>query len=171
MAINTEAYDFSLFEERKTYTSTVEVLPRKKKSDRTNIVNLPQKELKKNRRARINPIKGFIVTIGFAVAFTTLFVMVFNQVHLTELTDQINANYKVLQQAQSKEVYLEMKASESVDAMELERIAREELGMMKITEGQVVYVNMAGEDKGTVLQITEVSWLDKALNTVKAWFS
>jgi Septum formation initiator. len=174
MAGNTVAYDFSLFEENEIELNAV-AQPAKKRKTQTgrakNIIELPKEELRKNRRAKINPIKGFITTLSFVVVFSTLFAIVFNQVHLTELTEQINGQTEVLEQAQSREIYLEMKASENMNATELERYAREELGMMEISEAQITYINMINEDSGTVLQETKASWIDSTIETVKSWFS
>ena len=78
--------------------------------------------------------------------------MVYNQVQLTELTEEINTTAKQLEEAESLEIQLNMEASAQMDGAAVEQYAQEELGMSKVSGGQVTYVNVAQEDQGTVVR-------------------
>ena len=59
-----------------------------------------------------------------------------------------------------------------MNGAQVEEYAKKELGMSKISEGQVSYVNVVQQDKGTVLQDTDGgSWFDKILYAVESWFA
>ena len=48
----------------------------------------------------------------------------------------------------------------------------QQLGMGKLAGSQVVYMHVARQDKGTVVQeIAEASWLDKLLETLRGWLA
>ena len=169
-----EAYDFSLFEER----SVVEDIPQWDNAQRVaepqeethqktreNVVELPQRELEKNRKPRMHPLRRAAAVLCFGVIFATVITVVYNQVQLTELTDQINTTTQQLEEAQSTEIQLNMEASQKMNG------AAVELGMSKVVSGQVTYVDVAQEDAGTVVrQATGDSFWEKLWSTVRSWF-
>lgn len=183
---SSEAYDFSLFEERETVAESAslqdaprwdntqpELEPEKeqRQESRENVVELPEKELKKNARPRLRPFQRMVATLFFGLVFTTVVTMVYNQVQLTELTDKINTTTKQLEQAESLEIQLNMAASQMMNGAAVEEYAQKELGMGKITSGQVTYVDMAADDQGTVVrEASGGSWLDQLWSTIQSWF-
>ena len=58
--------------------------------------------------------------------------VVYNQVQLTELTDQINTTTQQLEEAQSTEIQLNMEASQKMNGAAVEEYATNELGMSKV---------------------------------------
>ncbi len=91
---------------------------------------------------------------------------------LTELTEKINEAKKDLEEAKSLEVQLTMQAAQKMSDAEVERYATEQLGMGKVTGSQVVYLHVAQQDRGTVVQeLGEGSWLDRAIAAVRGWFA
>ena len=175
-----EAYDFSLFEER----SVVEDIPQWDNAQRVaepqeethqktreNVVELPQRELEKNRKPRMHPLRRAAAVLCFGVIFATVITVVYNQVQLTELTDQINTTTQQLEEAQSTEIQLNMEASAQMDGAAVEQYAQEELGMSKVSGGQVTYVNVAQEDQGTVVrEATSGSFWENLWSTIQSWF-
>ena len=93
-------------------------------------------------------------TLCFTVIFATVVSIVYSQVQLTELTEEINIATQQLQEEQSLEVQMSMQASQKMNGAQVEEYAKKELGMSKISEGQVSYVNVVQQDKGTVLQLS-----------------
>ena len=79
--------------------------------------------------------------------FSTVTLVVYNQVQLTELTDQINTTTQQLEEAESLEVQLNMEASQQMNGSQVEEYATQELGMKKVVSDQVTYVNVAEEDQ------------------------
>ena len=104
--------------------------------------------------------------------FSTVTLVVYNQVQLTELTDQINTTTQQLEEAESLEVQLNMEASQQMNGSQVEEYATQELGMKKVVSDQVTYVNVAEEDQGAVVrQASGGSFLDKLWSTVVSWFA
>lgn len=180
---SSEAYDFSLFEERTSTEERVsnarwdnaqpEEQPREepKKRSQENVVELPEEELKKNRKPRRHLLRKAAAVLCFGVVFSAVTLVVYNQVQLTELTDQINTTTQQLEEAQSTEIQLNMEASQKMNGAAVEEYATNELGMSKVVSGQVTYVDVAQEDAGTVVrQATGDSFWEKLWSTVRSWF-
>ena len=176
MANLSEAYDFSLFEDRIGQSTAPIGEPgsreQRQEQKRENVIELPQKELDKNRQPKRHPFRMIAATLCFTVIFATVVSIVYSQVQLTELTEEINIATQQLQEEQSLEVQMSMQASQKMNGAQVEEYAKKELGMSKISEGQVSYVNVVQQDKGTVLQDTDGgSWFDKSLSAVESWFA
>lgn len=178
MANRSEAYDFSLFEPR--YDNTVPIRePQRKGPERAphkglgeNVVELPQKELEKNAQPKRHPFKMAMSALCFAAFMLLAVAMVYSQEQLARLTEEVNAAAQTLEEGQSLEVQLNMQASQKMDDSQVEEYATKNLGMSKILNGQVTYVNVAQEDKGTVIQSAEGgSILDQALAAIRSWFA
>lgn len=179
MANYSEAYDFSLFEERDG-NAVKAIEPRRRSDERErakptpkeNIVELPQEELEKNARPKIGLFTLITRALTMLIIVTSVIGVVYSQVELTELTDQINTNTKVLTEEQALEIQLEMQTAEKINTADVEEYARKQLGMSKITEDQVIYMNMASSDKGTVLiESTENNFIENVIEKVKSWFA
>lgn len=177
MANYDSLYDFSLFEERdgnavRAAEPKRRVIEQEVPAPKENIVELPKKELEKNRRPKAKPLRAIRRVVSFALVMTVVVSLVYSQVQLTELTDQINTSTKQLAEEEALEIQLEMQTAEKINTADVEEYARKQLGMSKINEGQVVYMNMANSDKGTVLQETkEYNFFEKMVNEVKSWFA
>lgn len=183
---SSEAYDFSLFEERDSAQEPVssqesvrwdnrqpELEPKKEQREgvKENVVELPEKELKKNARPRRHPLRRLGALLCFGVVFATGITVVYNQVQLTEITEQINIANEDLEEAKSLEIQLNMEASQKMNGAAVEEYAQNELGMSKVTNGQVTYVDIAGEDQGTVVrEASGGSLWDRIWDTVRSWF-
>lgn len=170
-----EAYDFTLFEDRIENAAPAQE-PRKreepKRDPRQNVIEIPKEDLEKNRKPKRHPFRMMVAGICFTVIFGTSAYFIFNQVRLTELTEDLNQTTMQLKEAESEEIQLSMQASQKMNNVEVEKYAQEQLGMSKVNEGQVTYVNIAQEDKGTVVQDADTSsFLDKLMETVKSWFA
>lgn len=181
-------YDFSRFEDKDTRglryerdgNAAREVMPiedpRRRESERperkNNVIEIPKEELEKSRRVKLSPFKVFTRSFFFLVIFGSVIMLVFNQVQLTELTDQIHTETKALSEAQALEVQLEMKTTEKINSAQIEEYARGQLGMTKISENQVEYMNMATEDKGIVLELSQDGNIfQRAIEKVKSVFA
>ncbi len=183
---SSEAYDFSLFEEHDRVQEVAaseeqvhwdntqpEGEPKREEREgaRENVVELPEKELKKNTRPRKHPLRRIAAVLCFGIVFATVITVVYNQVQLTELTEQINTANQQLEEAQSLEIQLNMEASQKMNGAAVEEYVQKELGMSKVTSGQVTYVDMAQEDKGTVVRETSGDSLwEQIWSTVQSWF-
>lgn len=170
----TEAYDFSLFEERNINTAEdIQSAPQEhvQESPKKNVVRIPERQLEKNRRPRIHPLKAMVNAISFAVIFVTMFSIVYSQLKLTELTEEINEATQALEAANAVAVQLEMKSIEEMTAQDIEAFAKESLGLSKVTQNQVVYLNAASKDAGEILIESEKGWLSQLKDKIYSWFA
>lgn len=175
-----EAYDFSLFEEN----TSVQDSPRwdntqpqrepegeGRKRSGENVVELPKRELEKNARPKRHPLRMLGTVLCLGIVFATVLTVIYNQVQLNELTDQINTTTKQLEEAESVEIQLNMEASQQMDGAAVEQYAQEELGMSKISSSQITYVDASQGDQGTVVrEASGGSLLDRLWSTIQSWF-
>ena len=172
---SSEAYDFSLFEEHPQWDSAQrQEVPQgePRRRPRENVVELPKKELEKNARPRLHPFRRAAWLACFFCLLSAVTVVLYNQVQLTELTDEINTATRALEEAQSLEIQLNMEASQKMDGAAIEQYAQEELGMRKVIGGQVTYVNVAQQDAGAVVrEASESSLWDKAWRALCSLFA
>lgn len=168
MANYSEAYDFSLFEERYDNTAPA-VEPRKRRDEKSNVVELPKNEPEKSTKPKRHPVRALAAVFSFAFFVAIAVAMVYSQEQLAKLTEQINVATETLAESESLEVQLNMQAAQKMNGAQVEAYAADELGMSKISSGQVTYVNVAQQDKGTVLQNAEGgSLIDKLLAKLRA---
>ncbi len=174
MANRSEAYDFSLFEPH--YGNTVPARQPKReqpeRAPRKNVVELPKKELEKNAKPKRHPLRAAATVVSFAIFAAIAVGMVYSQEQLAMLTEQINAANQTLAESQSLEVQLNMQAFQAMNGAQVEDYALNQLGMTKIASGQVMYVNAAQKDRGTVVQSADDdSALDKLLAAIRSLFA
>lgn len=125
------AYDFSLFE----------VEPKEK----DNIIKLPKQSKKKRFRSKFLNMAFvcFSTVIGVSVVST----MVYGQVKLTELTEEINTVSKCLDESQSINTQLEMKVESQLSLKVVEDCAKNQLEMKRTSPCQVEYISLSDGDK------------------------
>jgi cell division protein FtsB len=80
-----------------------------------------------------------------------MFFIVYTYMQMAEIS---RASWEIEQEIsklqKEEEVLLRQKNS-MIDRQEIERIAVEELGMVKPSEGQITYIDLSGEDHAEVL--------------------
>jgi len=138
-----EAYDFTLFEPKRQ-----QEVPQKK----SNIIELPKEKLEENRRARNNPLKAVSGFLALAVMLGIVGTIVYGQVQLTELTDQLNSTTKILDENKSVYTQLKMKSDSQLSLETVENYATQKLGMKKIEQNQIEPVELSKGDKTQVVQ-------------------
>lgn len=145
MAANnsSEAYDFGLFEPKRKQEA-----PRKN----NNIIKLPKEKLEENRRAKINPVRAVSGFLAMAVIVGIVGTIVYGQVQLTELTEQINKQNKTLMENQSVYTQLKMKSDSQLSLRAVESYAKDKLGMKKVEQSQVQPIALSSGDKTEVVQ-------------------
>lgn len=150
MANYSEAYDFSLFETRYDNTAPTRLPDTELPEKSAKVIELPQTEQQKAVKPKLHLLRKLAAVFSF-VAFVAIAVgMVYSQEQLAMLTDQINTATQTLAESESLEVQLNMQAAQKMNGAQVEAYAATELGMSKISSGQVTYINVAQQDKGTV---------------------
>ncbi|MBR1779716.1 MAG: hypothetical protein IJ758_04375 [Clostridia bacterium] len=138
------AYDLSIFEE---------VVPKKRKKD--NILNLPQKNIKRRNIARQNQARATLImalAVTIMAGLLVTFMLVNNNIKLTELTYKIQTIDKKLQESESLCTQMKVKSEAKFSLSEVEKVAKEELNMRKTDTSQVEYINLSKGDKSRKLQ-------------------
>lgn len=141
MSKQNTAYDFSLFEPQR------KELPQKP----NNVIQLPQKQLEENRKLKRKPFRLIATFLSMALIVSLVGTMVYGQVQLTELTEQLNAATKQLDEQTSVHTQLKMRSDSLLSLQAAEGYAKDKLGMSKISYSQVVPIKLSEGDKGQVL--------------------
>lgn len=188
MANRSEAYDLSYFEDISSVsTAAYELpqelpqespheLPHEERGPKRKVVQLPKRHREPQKKQRPQQLLNIFAMIKCVAVVGLIFgismAAVFSDVRLTELSEEISAAQSDLAEARSLEVQLTMQATQMMSDAEVEKFAVEQLGMGKLSGSQVVYLHVAQQDRGTVLQEAgEGSWLDRMIAEVKSWFS
>lgn len=159
-----EAYDFDLFQPKRSLEQ-----PNKEPD---NIIRIPKEELKKNRKVSLRPLKVAAMVTFLLLMLGIVGTMVYGQVRLTELTENINTASKQLNESQSLYTQLQMKLNAKLSLDTVENYAENTLGMRKIQSNQVEYITLAEGDKGHVEdKKQEPSWLDSIYSYVQGLLS
>ena len=173
MASTSNAYDFDLFDSR-DHGSAAPKLPEPKppQQPKNNVVTLDEKQLRRSHRHSANTVKMLMNLTVVLVIVGAIGAVVFSQVQLTELTDEINTANESLSQEKSIAIQLEMQAASKLNTEEIEQIAREKLGMEKVADGQTSYISLTQDDEGTVVQAEKTpNLLDRIWQVLQSLFS
>jgi cell division protein FtsL len=160
--IDNIAYDFSLFESS-AVRKPKEERAEKKKAD---VVHISKKDLYKSRRVKYKPLRVFASVVGFLAMLGIIGVMISNQIVITDLNEKINNQYKMYNDRKSEYTQLQMKVESKLPLQEVERYAKEQLGMTHTEPQQIQYINTVGGDKGEVNEETAHSFFDKIKSAI-----
>lgn len=143
------AYDLSLFE--------------KTEKERENLLRIPQRKLKQQKKKR-NFLSALVTSISAIAVVATVSLFIYGQVQLFETTEEICSLKKQLAESQSEYTQLEMKLASEMSLKEIENKARERFQMNKVNSGQIEYVNVEEGNKVIVSESGGGSWFHKFLN-------
>lgn len=129
---NGVAYDLSRFE------------------DRPKAVVLEKVETKKQQKTAELSLKKLLLVGVVIVAIT--FVMIYNRVMLTELTDEIAQANKTLSTLQGENALLEMEIAQKMSLDNIEEYATTQLNMSKVEQYQVETISLTQSDEITVMK-------------------
>lgn len=151
------AYDLSLFEENpREY--------KQRKKEKNNVLEIPKEKLKINASPRAK-ILSMLSTVALLFASVSVVViMIYSQVQLTELTENIGIRQKELDESRSVCTQLQMKLDSEMSLHTIEQFAKQDLGMQNIEAYQVEYIELSKGDKANLLEKHDI------LSMVKSWF-
>ena len=190
MASTSNAYDFDLFDSR-DHGSAAPKLPEpkapQKQKQKNNVVKLDEKQLRRSHRHSANTVKMLMNLAVVLVIVGAIGAVVFSQVQLTELTDEINTANESLSQEKSIAIQLEMQAASKLNTEEIEQIARGRQGKGitevhivggvhpdhgLVADGQTSYISLTQDDEGTVVQAEKTpNLLDRIWQVLQSLFS
>ena len=158
-------YNFQRFGAQET------AAPQLEQKNKDNVVALPQEGLKKSLRKRVLPLQSVMRIVGVLAVCFALAYVVYGQMELTELNDQINAATAQLEETRSVELQLQYTAGRDMTAAEIEEYASTYLGMQKIDPGQITYIELADGNGGTVVQDVSKPWYMQIWDTIMEFMS
>ncbi|MCL2747962.1 MAG: septum formation initiator family protein [Oscillospiraceae bacterium] len=91
------------------------------------------------------------VVIFLCVTALLIFI-VYSYMRMAEVGQKSRDSLKEIQMLQKEEALLLKQREDLIDVQEIERIAREELDMVKPSENQIIYIDLSGEDHAEVLE-------------------
>lgn len=150
-AMNSRGYDLSLFETTKG-TAVPKEAPVKVRKNKTeaNIVRLKREDIDAAQRRKYNIPALILSFVMSAVAIFALCGIVYGQVSLSELNQQIIAAENTLTERQSEQLQIQAKVDSSLSTLAVEEFAKNNLGMVKASNQQKEYVSLSQGDKAQV---------------------
>lgn len=88
---------------------------------------------------------GLVVAVAFLAVYT-----VYSNMLLTKTKAEITKNTEILTELQSENVYLDYKIESMVSVRNAEEYAANEIGLIKFSGAQIVYVNI--EDENVIVE-------------------
>lgn len=143
-------YDFDGNAVRKTEKQLGEKRIKRERRRQDKIIKLEESELRKAKRKSTKLSRVASTIIVSTLVFSLLAIMIQGQVKMTELAYGITEAEKQLSELEGTEVQLQMQAAGTMDEDEIESYATGTLGMEKVNQSQITYINISGENQGTV---------------------
>lgn len=130
---SSSAYKFELFEE---------------KSQRTE----PEFKVIRNRKLEKAQQHNFMLrtAVYVAVFFIGIISILFNQIAITELTNQVSVKTSELEHLENEYRMLSAELEGSVALSNIENVITRDLGMTKLSDEQITYINLSEGDVMTV---------------------
>ena len=135
-----------------------------KKSTARKIVPKENKKLKEERKNR----RKVIMYVAFA--FSILFAITYRNAQIDESFEKVQDYKKELAAVEKENSQLELAIESSLNLSHIEQQAKELLGMQKLTNQQIVYVNLEKDDHiesaAENVKIEQENFWNKIINTV-----
>lgn len=153
------AYQYST-SPRKLDPNTQKRKPKKKKQIQV-VKDLPRQEVKISKEQRNKQIKLTILVIAI---FVVLLTISYRNSQINEEFNEVQSLKKELSSLKKENEQLKVNIENSLNFNNIEKIAKEKLGMQKLTNKQIVYVTLPKKDY--VESATEEVVIEKDKN----WF-
>ncbi len=137
---------------------------------REKLIRMTEKQIRAARFAGVNPVKAFSSAALVVIAFVLVFEVILANVKLNEVSTQINSAQTELAQLKGTEIQLTMQESMGTTGTQLEDYAKNTLGMTKVKNDQIIYVNLNDGDTAIIEDGGSENFFQKIWNTVSSWF-
>ena len=130
---DSSAYKFELFENKKQRTE-------------------PQIKVIRNRQAEKAQNQAYMARVlaYVAVFFVGIISILFNQIAITELTNDVSKKTNELAQLENEYRMLSAELESSVALSNIETVISRDLGMAKLSDDQITYINLSNGDTKTL---------------------
>lgn len=139
-------------------------VPRKRQTQRRKlkvVEDLPRQEVRISKEQKKRQMKLTLVVIGI---FVLLLTISYRNSQINEKFNQVQTLKKELSSLKKENEQLEVNIQNSLNLNTIEKLAKEKLGMQKLTNKQTVYVNLPKKDY--VESVSEKVIIEKEKN----WF-
>ena len=130
--------------------------------------DLPKQDIKITKKQKKRRIK---MTLLVMAIFATLLTISYRNSQINEKFDQVQNLKKELSAVQKENEQLEVSIQNSVNYNTIEKLAKEKLGMQKLTNKQTVYVTLPKKDyvesaAEEVVKEEEKNWLEQLIDKI-----
>lgn len=133
------------------------------------VENQPKQQVELSKEQKKNQIKMTVTVIG--IVFLLLTISCRNSL-IDKKFNQIQENKKNLATLQKENEQLKVSIENSLNLNNVEKVAKEELGMQKLTNKQIVYVTLPKKDyvqsasEKIVIEEEEKNWIEKIVDKI-----
>lgn len=132
------------------------------------VEELPKQDIKISKKQKKRQIK---ITLLVIAIFAILLTISYRNSQINEKFDQVQKLKKELSAIQKENEQLEVSIQNSVNYNTIEKLAKEKLGMQKLTNKQTVYVALPKKDyvesaSEEVVMEKEKNWLEQIIDKI-----
>ena len=133
------------------------------------VENEPKQQVELSKEQKKNQIKMTVTVIGIVLLLLTISCR--NSL-IDKKFNQIQENKKNLATLQKENEQLKVSIENSLNLNNVEKVAKEELGMQKLTNKQIVYVTLPKKDyvqsasEKIVIEEEEKNWFEKIVDKI-----
>jgi len=140
--------------------------PKQKRKQLKVVEDLPRQQIKVSKEQRKRQMKTTVIVAGL---FLLLLTISCRNSQIDKQFNQIQNQKKQLAALQKDNEQLKVSIENSINISNIEKVAKEELGMEKLTNKQTVYVSLPKKDyveapTEKVVIEKEMNWLEKLFN-------
>lgn len=132
------------------------------------VEDLPRQEVKISGEQRKRQIQTTLIVVGI---FMVLLVISYRNSQINERFSQVQSMKKELASLEKENEQLKVNIENSLNLNTIEKLAKEKLGMQKLTNKQTIYINLPKKDyvepaSEEVVIYEEQNWFQKILNKI-----
>ncbi len=120
MANQSSAYDFALFEQKRS------VDPEREPQRKSNVIELPKERLQENRKSKLRLGKIIPAFLAFLIIAGIIGTYVNGQLQLSELSNEMGQAQKTLQEQQNQYAQMKIKSDSSLSMEAVENLRNPE---------------------------------------------
>ena len=145
-----------------------EYRPQKRKQKLRVVEDLPRQEVKVSKEQKRKRIQ---LTITVIAIFGLLFTISYRNSIINEKFNEMQSLKKELSSLQKENEQLKVNIANGLNLANIEKLAKEKLGMQKLTNKQIVYVSLPKKDyvesaSEKVVIKDQTNWFEKLVNKI-----
>ena len=145
-----------------------EYIPQKRKQKLRVVEDLPRQEVKVSKEQKRKRIQ---LTITVIAIFGLLLTISYRNSQINEKFNEMQSLKKELSSLQKENEQLKVNIANGLNLANIEKLAKEKLGMQKLTNKQIVYVSLPKKDyvesaSEKVVIKDQTNWFEKLVNKI-----